>query len=144
GNLLGINTAIYTQSGGSSGIGLAIPVDLALRTMQDLIEYGRPMRGRLGIEVQRLQPGSVEASGLQPGNGVVVTAVYPNGPAAIAGLRLGDVLLQIDGHAVGDGHAGMNMIGVTRPGQKVRVAMVRGGERRELTITVGIRPTVTR
>jgi serine protease DegS len=108
--------------------------------MQDLIEYGRPMRGWLGIEVQRLKPGALTDAVLAAGNGVVVTAVYARGPAAEAGLRPGDVLLQIDDQPVGDGHAGMNLIGVTRPGQKVKVALVRNGERRVVTITVGVRP----
>ena len=143
GQLLGINTAIYTQNGGSSGIGLAIPADLAVRTMQDLIEYGRPMRGWLGIEVQRLPPELLgEAKTASPGNGVVVTSLFRDGPAEKAGLRLGDVVLAINGQAVGDGHAGMNLIGTTRPGDKVKLAVFREGKTLEMTVTVGTRPAV--
>jgi serine protease DegS len=143
GQLLGINTAIYTQNGGSSGIGLAIPADLAVRTMQDLIEYGRPMRGWLGIEVQRLPPELLEnAKAASPGNGVVVTSLFRDGPAEKAGLRLGDVVLAINDQAVGDGHAGMNLIGTTRPGDRVKLAVFRDGKTLELTVTVGTRPAV--
>jgi serine protease DegS len=140
GRLLGINSAIYTQSGGSSGIGLAIPADQAMRTMRDLIEYGRPMRGWLGIEVQRLR--GADGSAPAGGNGVVVTAIARDGPAARAGLQLGDLLLTINGQPVGDGHAGMNLIGTTRPGETVRLQVQRDGRQLELVIIVGVRPAV--
>ncbi|HSB95513.1 MAG TPA: trypsin-like peptidase domain-containing protein [Spongiibacteraceae bacterium] len=143
GKLLGINTAIYTQNGGSSGIGLATPADLALRTMQDLIEYGHPMRGWLGIEVQRMSPAVASANHLDPGNGVVITSVYTEGPGALAGLRAGDIVLAINGQAVGDGHAGLNLLAATRPGDKVALMVVRGGRQLELKMTVGTRPAVT-
>jgi serine protease DegS len=140
GKLLGINTAIFTQNGGSSGIGLATPADLALRTMQDLIEYGHPMRGWLGIEVQRMPPAVATANHLNPGNGVVITGVYTEGPGAVAGLRTGDILLAINGQAVGDGHAGLNLLAATRPGDKVALMVVRSGNQLELKMTVGTRP----
>lgn len=142
GKLLGINTAIFTQNGGSSGIGLATPADLALRTLQDLIEYGQPMRGWLGIDVQRVSPAVAAANNLSAGNGVVVTSVYTESPAALAGLRAGDILLEINGQAVGDGHAGLNLLGTTRPGDRVAVTVVRGGARLEFRMTVGVRPAL--
>lgn len=143
GRLLGINTAIYTPSGGSTGIGLAIPADLAVRTMRDLIEYGRPMRGWLGIEVQRLSSAAAKSNQLSPGNGVVITSVYRDSPGDRAGLRAGDIVLEINGQAVGDGHAGMNLIGTTRPGDSVTLAVVRNGARLQLKMTVGTRPAVS-
>jgi len=143
GRLLGINTAIYTPSGGSTGIGLAIPADLAVRTMRDLIEYGRPMRGWLGIEVQRLPSNVASANHLTAGNGVVITNVYRDGPGERAGLRTGDIVLEINGQAVGDGHAGMNLIGTTRPGDSVTLEVVRSGTKLELKMTVGTRPAVS-
>ncbi len=139
GRLLGINAAIYTQSGGSSGIGLAIPADLAMRTMRDLIEYGRPMRGWLGIEV--LPARNIEGSGLTADNGVVVTRIARGGPAEKAGLRLGDILLAINDKPVGDGHAGMSLIVNSRPGDEVRIQMLRDGRQSELKITVGMQPS---
>lgn len=132
GQLLGINTAIYTKSGGSMGIGLAIPADLALRTMRDIIEYGRAVRGWLGLEVKALDPQS---------NGVVISAVMPGGPAAHAGLRVGDIIYAINQTAVGDGHAGMNKIAVTRPGDKITLSVGRGGKRGDVQVVAGIRPT---
>jgi serine protease DegS len=143
GKLLGINTAIYTQNGGSSGIGLAIPVDIAVRTMQDLIEFGHPMRGWLGIEVQRLPPALAQANHLDSGNGVVITGVYSEGPGAQAGLHAGDILLAINGQAVGDGHAGLNLLAATRPGDRVALIVVRNSAQLQLKMTVGTRPAVT-
>lgn len=131
GKLLGINTAIYTQSGGSTGIGLAIPTNLALRTMNDLIRYGRPVRGWLGIEVQPLGAGT---------NGVVITGLAKNGPAAQAGLQLGDILTEINGEKVGDGHAGMRLITDTRPGETVRLGLLRSNEAFSVTTKVTMRP----
>ncbi|MAY36758.1 MAG: 2-alkenal reductase [Spongiibacteraceae bacterium] len=134
GRLVGINTAIYTQSGGSTGIGLAIPADLALRTMRDIIEYGRPVRGWLGLEVKSVAPQS---------NGVVVSAIMPEGPAAKAGLKIGDVIFAINDTPVGDGHAGMNEIAATRPGATVSLEFARAGERQKVDVVVGIRPPPT-
>jgi serine peptidase DegS len=131
GRLLGINTAIYTQSGGSTGIGLAIPTDLALRTMSDLISYGRPLRGWLGIEVQPVGIGT---------NGVIITALVTSGPAAKAGLQMGDILTEINGTQVGDGHAGMRMITFTRPGEKVLIGLLRGEALLTMEIQVAERP----
>lgn len=143
GKLLGINTAIYTQNGGSSGIGLAIPVDIAVRTMRDLVEFGHPMRGWLGIEVQRLPPALAQSNHLNSGNGVIITGVYNEGPGAQAGLRAGDILLAINGQAVGDGHAGLNLLAATKPGDRVALIVVRGGAQLQLKMTVGTRPAVS-
>jgi serine protease DegS len=140
--MLGINTAIYSQNGGSSGIGLAIPTDIAVRTMQDLIEYGHPVRGWLGIEVTRVAAEVSKANNLAPGNGVIVTLVTGNGPADRGGLRPGDIVVSINERAVGDGHAGMNLIGTTRPGDKVSIEAIRNGDRKKFTVTVGTRPVV--
>lgn len=143
GRLVGINTAIYTQNGGSSGIGLAIPADLAIRTMQDLIEYGHPMRGWLGIEVQRLSAALALQNNLDPGNGVVITGLYNEGPGVQAGLHPGDILLSINGQAVGDGHAGLNLLAATRPGDKVTLVVVRTGKKVQLQMVVGTRPALS-
>lgn len=143
GKLLGINTAIFSQTGSSAGIGLAIPADIALRTMRDLIEFGHPMRGWIGIDVQRVAPAFAQANNLNPSNGVVITGVYKEGPGAQAGLRTGDILLAINGQAVGDGHAGLNLLAATRPGDKVALIVVRNGAQLQLKMTVGIRPAIS-
>ena len=128
------------SAGGSTGIGLAIPVDIAVRTMQDLITYGHPMRGWLGIEVQRLPSALAATNHLNPGNGVVITSVYSEGPGAAAGLQAGDILLAINGQAVGDGHAGLYLLANTRPGDTVTLLVVRDGNQLQLKMTVGTRP----
>jgi serine protease DegS len=138
GRLLGINAAIFTPSGASSGIGLAVPADLALRTMADLIAYGRPVRGWLGIEVEPLT-GTFDRTT----TGVMITTVYDDGPGMRGGLRSGDVITAINGMSVGDGHAGLNLLGSTRPGDRVQLEVWRDGARRSLEITVGMRPAVT-
>lgn len=142
GRLLGINTAIYTQNGGSMGIGLAIPADLAVRTVRDVVEFGRVVRGWLGIEVQRVPRPLALANGLEGDNGVVVTGLYQHGPAARAGLKPGDIIVAINQQPVGDGHAGMNLIAMTRPGEAVKLDILREGQQLQLNAEAGTRPTV--
>lgn len=140
GELLGINTAIYSRSGGSQGIGLAIPADLATLILSDLIQYGKVIRGWLGIEVQPLPLALAQANQLSPNNGVLVTDMFPNGPAEQAGLVKGDIITDINGQPVGDGQAGMNFIATTRPGERVSINVTRNGQRASLTAVVGSRP----
>lgn len=140
GRLLGINTAIFTRTGGSQGIGLATPSDLAVRIMADLIQYGKVIRGWLGIEVQALHPAYAQAHHLPMNNGIVVTGTYPGGPAQQSGLKPGDIITHINGQPVGDGQAGMNYIAATRPGEKVAIAGYRGNEPLNLSATTGVRP----
>ncbi|MFA7553777.1 MAG: trypsin-like peptidase domain-containing protein [Spongiibacteraceae bacterium] len=140
GKLLGINTAIYTKTGGSQGIGLATPSDLALRIMSDLIQYGKVIRGWLGIEVQAITPALAQAHRLSPNNGVVITATHLGGPADDSGLKVGDIITRINGQPVGDGHAGMNFIAATRPGETVAVEIVRGDKAFNLNTQIGSRP----
>ena len=136
GNLIGINTAIYTDFGGSKGISLAIPVDQALRTMADLVEFGRPQRGWLGIEASAL------SSTPNSKGGVIIHAVFPGGPGDRAGLQRGDVIYAINGESVGDGHAGMKLMAMTRPGETVTVRFMRGKNDYEIGIAVAERPLI--
>lgn len=140
GKLLGINTAIYTKTGGSQGIGLATPSDLALRIMSDLIQYGKVIRGWLGIEVQALTPVMALEQQLPPNNGVIVTGTYKGGPAESSGLLAGDIITLMNGQPVGDGHAGMNFIAATRPGEKVAIKVVRKGQVLNINAVIGSRP----
>ena len=143
GNMIGINTAIFTQSGGSSGIGLAIPVDIAVRTMQDLIDL-RSSDARLARHRSAaIAAGACASNHLKPGNGVIITNVYGEGPGALAGLQSGDILLSINGQAVGDGHAGLYLLASTRPGDTVTLLVVRNGKQLQLKMTVGTRPAST-
>ena len=139
GKLLGINTAIYSKTGGSQGIGLATPSDLAINIMSDIIEYGQVIRGWLGVEVQAISNAVAQANRLSNNNGVFITGLAANGPAYQAGLRKGDIIASINGQVVGDGHAGMNFIAATRPGEKVAIEIIRQGKRFNVNVQVGSR-----
>jgi len=140
GKLLGINTAIQSNSGGSQGIGLATPSDLALRIMSDLIQYGKVIRGWLGIEVQAIPAAIAQSYNLPFNNGVIITGTYRGGPADDSGLVGGDIITSINGQPVGDGHAGMNFIAATRPGEEVAIEIVREGQIMNVNAVVGSRP----
>ncbi|MBU1330487.1 MAG: trypsin-like peptidase domain-containing protein [Gammaproteobacteria bacterium] len=140
GNLVGINTAIFSKSGGSQGIGFAIPVKLALEVMQAIIEHGQVIRGWLGIEVQPLTPDLAESFGLEGRPGIVVAGIYRDGPAAKAGLQPGDLIFSIDGEAAGDGRRSMNQVARTRPGEKISIEVMRNGKPMTLTAEIGVRP----
>lgn len=139
GNLVGINTAIFSRSGGSQGIGFAIPVKLALYVMESIVEHGRVVRGWLGIEVQALTAELAESFGLQQHSGVLVAGVFRDGPAAAAGLQPGDVILQIDGIAATDGPSSMNQVARMQPGQQVKILVQRGQQQLELAMQVATR-----
>ncbi|MBB1517843.1 Do family serine endopeptidase AlgW [Aquipseudomonas guryensis] len=140
GNLIGINTAIFSKSGGSQGIGFAIPVKLATEVMKAIIENGQVIRGWLGIEVQPLTPELAESFGLGSHSGILVAGIYRNGPAQKAGLLPGDLILTIDGEAAIDGRRSMNQVARAKPGEKVAIGVLRGGETLELIAEIGVRP----
>lgn len=134
GRLLGINTAILDRNndGTSIGIGFAIPADIAVNIMNDIIVNGEAIRGWLGIEAQTINVGNV--------NGVLITNTYPNGPASLAGIRRGDILTHINNRPVSNGLEGRNLIAQVRPNDKVQITVVRKGEKLLLTATAAKRP----
>lgn len=140
GQLIGINTAIFSQSGGSQGIGFAIPAPLAINVMEQIIQQGRVIRGWLGVEVQPLTNELAESFGLVQAEGIVVSGLYRNGPAWTAGLRPGDVILSIDGETVINGRQTMNLVARTQPGQKVALGILREGKSMTFTAEVSMRP----
>lgn len=141
GKLLGINTVIQTSSGGSQGIGLAIPSDLALRIMSDLIQYGKAIRGWLGVEVPQSIPVDVaEQYNLSPNTGIIITSLYPGGPAQASGLLLRDIITSINGQPVNDGQVAMNFIAATRPGDTVAFEALREGKPINISVVMGSRP----
>ena len=142
GNLIGINTAIISESGGSQGIGFAIPVKLALEVMKSIIEHGQVIRGWLGVEVQSLTQELAESFGQEGRPGIVVAGVYRDGPAARAGLQPGDLILSIDGVQSADGRSSMNQVARARPGEKIDIDILRNGKPLTLTAEVGMRPPV--
>ncbi|MFL1528298.1 Do family serine endopeptidase AlgW [Pseudomonas sp. O230] len=140
GNLTGINTAIFSKSGGSQGIGFAIPVKLAMEVMKSIIEHGQVIRGWLGIEVQPLSQELADSFGLSGRPGIVVAGIFRDGPAQKAGLQLGDVILAIDGEPAGDGRRSMNQVARIKPTDKVTIQVMRNGKELKLTAEIGLRP----
>lgn len=140
GNLLGINTAIFSRTGGSQGIGFAIPVKLAMDVMGSIVKHGQVVRGWLGLEVQALTPELAESFGLLDSPGILVAGVYRDGPAAAAGLQPGDVILKIAEEDARDGRTSMNQVARMQPGAKIKLDILRNGQPRILTATIGMRP----
>jgi serine protease DegS len=135
GSLLGINTAIYSVSGGSQGIGLAVPADYAIKVLGDIVKKGYVVRGWLGLEAQPL------AARIDGEAGLVVSAVDTDGPAAKAGLMAGDVLVAINGKPAGEGRSAMNRVALMTPGDAIELTIYRDGKRMQLKGNVGQRPS---
>jgi serine protease DegS len=140
GELIGINTAIYSRSGGSQGIGFAIPTHLAANVMKQIIERGHVERGWLGIEAQDLTPQLAESFHLKDIRGMLIAGVLRGGPADAAGILPGDVVDQLDGRAVEDARSAMSRIAQAGPGAKLTLDLIRDGKPLEITVTTGRRP----
>jgi len=134
GELIGINTAIVSQSGGYQGIGFAIPIDLADKIMGQLIAHGEVRRGFLGIEIGDVSAEMADALGLDSRKGVLVTSVIVDLPAAEAGLQAYDVIREVDGEPTDTRAALRNQIAHTSPGTKVRLKVLREGEERSFSV----------
>lgn len=137
GRLIGINTAILSPAGGNIGIGFAIPINMANVIMQQLIEFGEVRRGRLGIYIQDLTPELSRALGLERGQGVVIAQVEPESPADEAGLRQGDVVVEVNGDAVTSAQALRTAVGLAKVGEKLNLKIERDGETQEVEVEVG-------
>jgi Do/DeqQ family serine protease len=140
GNLVGINTAIYSQNGGSMGIGFAIPVSLARNVMEQIIRTGNVTRGWIGVEVQEITPELAESFGLPSVAGALIAGVMRGSPADKAGIRPGDVLLAIDGKKVKDAENMLELIAALKPGNTGAFALRRDGGEVELRALIGKRP----
>lgn len=140
GNLVGINTAIYSQTGVSMGIGYAIPVSIARQVMEQIIQRGSVTRGWIGVGVQDLTRELAESFKLSVTAGVLITHVERGGPADRAGAKPGDVLLAVNGKEVTDTTSMLNMIAALEPGQQARLRITRNQSEQELSVTVGRRP----
>jgi serine protease DegQ len=139
GNLIGINTLIFSRSGGYQGIGFAIPVSLAKRVMEQIIETGSVTRGWFGVDVADISPELAESLGLKGTRGAIVGAIERGSPAEKGGMRLGDVIVAIDGKPVPDVSSALNAIAEMSPGRTVPVKVVRRNQEVTVDVTVGKR-----
>ena len=140
GNLLGINTAIYSRSGGSLGIGFAIPVSTAKLVLDGIVRDGQVTRGWIGVEPSELSPELAETFGIKATEGVIITGVLQDGPAGAGGIRPGDVILQVAGKPIGSVPSLLSAVAALRPGEKAPFQVQRGDKMLELELTPGVRP----
>ena len=141
GNLVGINTAIYSRSGGSLGIGFAIPVSIARNVLTQIVSTGEVIRGWVGVEIQDLTPELAESFGFADARGTLIAGVLRGSPAERAGIRPGDVLIELDGAAVRDPKTMLDMVAALPPGREATFRIRRGGQEIELGVEIGRRPT---
>jgi serine protease Do len=136
GRLIGINTAILSRSGGSQGVGFAIPSNLAHSVMESLVQYGHVTRGYLGVMIQNVTPDLASEFNLKDNKGALIGDVVPNGPADKAGLKNGDVVLSFNHHAVTESRQLQLEVAETKPGSTVPVEIIRDGSTKTLDVTV--------
>ena len=140
GNLVGVNSAIYSRNGGSMGIGFAIPASLARQVMEQIAVSGSVTRGWIGIEAQDITPELAESFKLNKAQGSLIAGVLHNSPADLAGVKAGDVLLAINGKEVADSSSMLNLIAVLKPNQKAVLKIARSEKEINVNVTVGKRP----
>ncbi|ANY14520.1 trypsin-like peptidase domain-containing protein [Bordetella pseudohinzii] len=141
GNLVGINTAIYSETGGSLGIGFAIPIDAARRVMDEIVKTGKVRRGWLGIEPQDLTPELARAFRLDASaSGVIIAGILRGGPADRAGLRVGDIVQAINGQPARNTVTLLGQIAAVTPGQGATLRVLRAGKTVDIKVTMGTRP----
>ncbi|SFB67572.1 serine pepetdase DegS [Polaromonas sp. OV174] len=143
GNLMGINTAIYSRSGGSMGIGFAIPVSTAKQVLDGIVKDGQVTRGWIGVEPQDLNPELAETFRIKPEalktGGVIITGVLQNGPAAQAGIRPGDVITAVNGKPVGSVSQLLTAVAALKPGTPAPLSVLRGDGKAEIAVVPGKR-----
>ena len=140
GELVGINTAIVSRSGGYQGIGFAIPSNMAQSIMTSLMKTGRVERGWLGVSIQSLDRDLADAMGIDQAHGVLVADVAPDGPAKKAGIERGDVILSVDGHDVKTTGELRNLVASQASGKTVAVVVVRDKKQRTIDVQLGTLP----
>jgi serine protease DegQ len=140
GNLVGINTAIYSRNGTSMGIGFAIPVSIARQVMDQIIATGTVTRGWIGVEVQDITAELAESFKLANTHGVLIAGVVRQGPADKAGVKPGDILTEVDGKPVADSSAMLNLVAAAQPGKTASLKLLRSGAPLTVRVAVGKRP----
>lgn len=144
GNLVGINTAIFSRSGGNLGIGFAIPVSLAKQVMQQIITHGGVTRGWVGIEVQDITPEIADSFNLHSTEGALIAGVLRGGPADKAGIRPGDVLVKVNDQPVADSSSLLNLIAALPPGKQASLSLIRKEANMLIMVKVDKRPVMRR
>ncbi len=142
GNLLGINTAIYSRSGGSMGIGFAIPVSTARQVLEGIVKQGQVVRGWIGVEPTEITTDLAKTFNVQRDKGVIITGVLQTGPAFKAGVRPGDVMLAVEDHPVQSVSELLAQVSALKPGEQARLKVLRRSEELVLTVTPAQRPKV--
>ena len=140
GELIGINTAILSRTGGNQGIGFAIPIEMAKKVMEDLVTKGKVVRGWMGVVIQNIDETMAQALGLGKPMGVVISESTKGGPAEKAGLKRGDVVLEFNGKKVSDTVSLRNMVVETKPGSRAVITIVREGKQKQVTVELGELP----
>ncbi|NDU87574.1 MAG: trypsin-like serine protease [Ferrovum sp.] len=143
GELVGINSAIYSKSGGSQGIGFSIPVSLAHEVMDDIIRNGGVIRGWIGVEVQDITPELASSFQLDKAAGALISAVLRGGPAEQAGVHPGDILVAVNDMPIGDSRDMLNQVAALKPGQNGKLKVMRHQQTLVLSVIVGRRPKGT-
>ena len=144
GNLLGINTAIYSRSGGSMGIGFAIPVSTAKMVLDGIVKDGQVTRGWIGVEPNEISPELAETFGVKASEGVILTGVLQNGPAAQAGMRPGDVIVRVGDKAISSVPTLLATVASLKPGAPASFHVQRGDRVLEVIVSPGVRPQLQR
>ena len=144
GNLVGVNTAIFSRSGGNLGIGFAIPVSIVRQVMEQIIAHGAVTRGWVGIEVQEISPEIAESFSLKSTDGALIAGVLRGGPADRAGIRPGDVLVAVNSKPVKDSVSLLNLIAALPPGKIAQLRLIRGQNEMQVMATVDKRPAMSR
>ncbi|MBI1397674.1 MAG: Do family serine endopeptidase [Betaproteobacteria bacterium] len=140
GQVIGINSQIFSRTGGYQGLSFAIPIDVAMKVANQIEEHGKVVRGRVGVQVQDLNQPLAESFGLDSTNGAVVSSIDPSGPAAKAGLKPGDVVLRVNGEPI---HRSMDLaqvIGDMKPGSSATLEVWRNGEAKDMTVNIAELP----
>ncbi len=137
GELIGINTAIFSKSGGYMGIGFAIPSNMAKSVMDSIVTHGKVIRGWLGVSIQNLTPDLAKQFGISETRGALVSEAVEDSPAAKAGLKRGDLIIGYDGKEVEDSRALRNLVAETLPGTTVKVKIIRDGKEKVIKVAIG-------
>ncbi|OHB41311.1 MAG: serine protease [Planctomycetes bacterium RIFCSPLOWO2_12_FULL_39_13] len=141
GEIIGINTAIYTRSGGYQGVGFAIPINMVKTIMRDLVEKGKVTRGWLGVVIQDIDPALAKSFNVTVTEGVLVSDIQENSPAKEAGFERGDIVIEYDGKSIRDVNHLRNSVAQTEVGKKAKVKVLRDGKEKELIVKIGEQPS---